>query len=239
MRSQVLRMADRSSEKGATGEAEERSYRAVRRARDDELAAARRGKRNAEIVALCTTLALLLSVAGLVTVSTQARVRPFIVTENALGELVPVAGAREVQTLTRRQYTGELGKFIRVARSVLSDTDAQQHYIDTAYAYVTDGVANALNNYYKENNPWLLAEEYTRTVRMQSITQIGEETWQLRWIEDRKARSDGRVVGSEPWIATVGVKIDHRRTDEVAALNSSGLTITRLDWSAEIAGNQN
>lgn len=235
---QVLRMK-RGERPHAPAAADEQSYKAVRWARDDELMAARRGKRNAQVIALCTSLALLLAVAGLVTVSTQVRVRPFIVTENTLGELVPVAGAREVTALTRRQYTGELGKFIRVARSVLSDKDAQQHYVDTAYAYVTDGVANSLNSYYKVNNPWLLAEEFTRTVRIQSVSQIGEETWQLRWIEDRKARSDGRVVGSEPWIGTVAVKVDHRRTDEVAALNSSGLTVTRLDWSAEIAGNQN
>lgn len=202
--------------------------------RYDQLARGRRAWRFTTIVLLIGYVILAI---GFVAVALQVRTVPFLVTENALGELQTVRGTRQLTDITPDNYRAELSRFIRAARAVSSDPAAQTQYIDQAYSYLSQGVASQLDAYYRVNNPYKLAERISRSARVQSVLQISDRTWQIRWWDDRKTQT-GTLVESEPWIATVQVKLEQRRDPDIAMLNPSGLTITSLDWSAELGGSE-
>ncbi|MGH6899732.1 MAG: VirB8/TrbF family protein [Geminicoccaceae bacterium] len=216
---------------------EERRYLLARQEWDDRYDQLARGRRAWRFTTIILLIGYVVLAVGFVTVSLQVRTVPFLVTENSLGELTTVRGTRLLTDLTPENYRAELSRFIRTARAVSTDADAQAQYIDQAYAFLSQGVASHLDRYYRANNPYKLSERVTRAARVQSVLQLSERTWQIRWFEDRKTLS-GDVVETEPWIATVQVKLEPRRNPDIAMLNPSGLTITALDWSAELGGTE-
>lgn len=215
---------------------EDRRFLLARKEWDDRYDQLARGRRAWRFTTIVLLIGYLILAAGFVAVALQVRTVPFLVTENALGELTTVRGTRRLTDLTPQNYRAELSRFIRTARAVSTDGDAQAQYIDQAYAYLSRGVASQLDRYYRANNPYKLSERMTRSARIQSVLQLSEETWQIRWFEDRK--SGGDVVETEPWIATVQVQLELRRDPDIAMLNPGGLTITSLDWSAELGGSE-
>lgn len=204
---------------------------------DDRYMALARGKRNWQIAALVMTLAAGGFAVALSIVAVQARPRPFLVTSNDLGELQVVQNTRELTGLTERQYMAELARFIRNARSVVADPGAQKQFLDQTYSYVSRGVERTLNTYYAENNPYTLSERFTQTTRVRSVQRIAENTWQIRWHEDRHSRS-GALIESMPWVATLHVTIRPRTEMEDILLNPGGVTITSLTWSPEMGGTE-
>lgn len=202
---------------------------------DDRYMALARGKRNWQIAALVMTLAAGGFAVALSIVAVQARPRPFLVTSNDLGELQVIQNTRELTGLTERQYMAELARFIRNARSVVADPGAQKQFLDQTYGYVSRGVERMLNTFYAENNPYTLSERYTQTTRVRSVQRIAENTWQIRWYEDRHSRS-GALVETMPWVATLHVTIRPRTELGDILLNPGGVTITSLTWSPELGG---
>lgn len=204
---------------------------------DDRYMSLARGKRNWQIAALIMTLAAGGFAVALSIVAVQARPRPFLVTSNDLGELEVIQNARELTGLTERQYMAELARFIRNARSVVADPGAQKQFLDQTYAYVSRGVERTLNTYYQDNNPYTLSERYTQSTRVRSVQRIADNTWQVRWHEDRHSRS-GSLIETMPWVATLHVTIRPRTELEDILLNPGGVTVTSLTWSPELGGNE-
>ena len=89
-----------------------------------------RGKRNWQLAALGLLLANVTLAGGLTWLSTQARVTPFVVEVDRLGQAVAFGPAERLRKSDERLIRYQLGMLVHDLRTVLTDQEAQKEMID-------------------------------------------------------------------------------------------------------------
>lgn len=111
-------------------------------------------------------------------------------------------------------------------------------HLDDGLAFLRGHAAAIVQDYFREQNPFLAAKSTTVLVQ-QPITVLrrGNDIWQIEWTETRRDPG-GRTV-EERWqaLATTTTDPPKRRNgqgnDQLkrGALNPLGLYVTDLDWT--------
>ena len=198
-----------------------------------------KGKRNWQVVAFAT-----LGLLGVVTVAhirlaASARVVPYVVQVDKLGQIVASGPAEELKTPDERLVSSQLAHFVRTIRTVLPApaVQAQAELLKRGYAFVAPEAAGFLNGYFSnpKHDPRVLGTGLTRQVEITSVLRVPKSpVWKLRWTE---AEFPTQVAG-EPrtteWEGYVTVKLVPPATAEVIQDNPLGLYVTSINW-AQIA----
>lgn len=214
-------------------------YIEARRVWDDRYADLVLGKRNWQIAAAGLLALSLLLAFGLVRVSTRSRFVPYIVRVDGLGYALaaPTAlGENTSQLTTERMIRYELAGFIRDAREVITDPQAEHQIIGEVYSRVRGAAYKFLENYYHEqslaHDPFKVAQHQTVTVQIDSILKLSDSTWQVRWTEQALGL-DGAPISSTHWEAVLDTEMTPQASDTSILDNPLGFYVTRISWTEQ------
>ena len=199
-----------------------------------------RGKRNWQLTAFGLLGLTIVLAIGLVTLATQSRITPYVVEVDRLGRAQAIAPADRIQPADQRVTTAQLASFLRDIRTVLPDPAAQADLVRRAYAFVDQGAATFLSQYYSspENDPRVLGNELTRLVEISSILPVptaptaqGSATWKVSWTETSFAKASGGLPIETAWEGYVTTRTVPPATVERVTINPLGLYVTSINWT--------
>lgn len=189
-------------------------------------------RRVALVSAVLAVLAVLLSGglgAGLYVCSTSSRVVPYIVRVDGDGRTVGIGQATAAADPDRAMIEHSIRLWVINSRSVTSDGAAQSRLIREAYAYSGGRAVGLLNEWYREHPPYGAGRTITPTIT--SYLQIDETTYQVEWVEVRRAVS-GVAVRRETWRALVTIRVEPPGEDlERRIINPLGIRVVDFDWT--------
>ena len=200
-----------------------------------------RGKRNWQVVAFAT-LALLATVTiAYVHLASAARVVPYIVTVDRLGQVLAVGRADALGRPDDRLIASQLAQFVRDIRTVLpaAAAAAEAELLRQGYAFVGAGPAAFLNDYFSSplHDPRVLGLRVSRQVDVASVLRVPEsDVWRLRWTETERSLEPGGLERTLAWEGYCSVKVVPPTSPEAVEENPLGLSISSLAWTEVAAG---
>jgi len=235
-----LRRGPSRAEPVASGEASERNHLIAAR---NEFANAfgdlARGKRNWQIMAFSLVALLGLISVAYVRLASSARLVPYVVQVDRVGQIVATGVVDEMRVPDQRLMASQLAYFIRSIRTVLpvAAGAAQAEMVRQAYAFLGPEAAGFLNDYFTnpENDPRVLGARLTRLVTVTSVLRVPKsEVWKVRWTEEERPLQGGGSPRIRAWEAYVTVRISAPKTADALEANPLGLNVASLTWT-EIA----
>lgn len=188
--------------------------------------------RNWRLIAFgCLSLSLVMA-SGLVWLSLQSRVTPYVVEVDTLGQVRAVGEATSPYQPQDAQIAHHLARFIGLVRSLSIDpVVVRQNWLE-AYHFTTDRGAATLNDYARSNDPFTRVGKESVAVEVTSVVRASDETFQVRWVERRYV--NGAPAGSERWTAMISLVLQRPRTEEKLRRNPLGIYVNGLSWSREL-----
>ena len=194
-------------------------------------------QRNWQIVALLELAVILVLGVGLILSLSQSKVVPYIVEVDQLGRAAAVAPAVQAKVTDDRVIRAHLYRFIELARSIITDSQAMRKSLGEAYRMVTPTVKrNFLDDYYRNNNPFELATQLSRQVVPLAFLKQSDNTFILEWKEIDRDLANKAIVETH-WKALMTIAQmppDSQRKMELDPSNPFGIFITSLSWSKTI-----
>lgn len=191
------------------------------------------GKRNWQIAAFMS-LGLLIGVTGAyIHLASTARITPYVVEVDALGQARAFGPAEEQLAVDDRLTIHQLSLFVRNIRTVYRDPLAQKDMIVRAYAFADAGAQEWLNGYFRdpENDPRLLARHLSRRVEVKSVIRVPDsESWKVSWIEV-ETPAGTTTQRRSAWEGYLTVRQVPPASTATIDYNPLGLYITALNWT--------
>lgn len=201
---------------------------------DERIGSARVQARNWRLVTFaCLGLTGIL-IASNVWQSMQARVAPYVVEVDRLGEARSVAPAIQNYQPTDGQIAWHLGRFISNVRSVSTDPVLVKHNWLDAYDFATDRAAIFLNEYARSNDPFAGIGQRSVSVQVTSVVRASDTSFQVKWTESIYER--GSLAKIERWTAMLTVVMQPPKTTDALRKNPLGLFVNAIDWARELDG---
>src|SRR3546814_20250951 len=123
----------------------------------------------------------------------QARVAPYVVEVDRLGEARSVAPAIQNYKPTDGQVAWHLSRFISNVRSVSTDPVLVKSNWLAAYDFATDRAAIFLNEYARATDTFAGVAQRSVSVQVTRVARASDSSFQVKWTE----RSEERSVGKE------------------------------------------
>jgi type IV secretion system protein VirB5 len=199
---------------------------------DDRIGSARVQARNWRLMAFGGLILSTGLSGGLLWLSMQSRVVPYVVAVDRLGEARAVAPAGKDYHPTDPQIAWFLSRFITDVRSVSLDPVLMRQNWLSAYDFATARGARFLNDYARQANPF--GEVGTRTVSVQvtSVVRASDRSFQVKWSETQYER--GNLAGISHWTAILSVVMRPPASADTLRRNPLGLYVDAIDWSREL-----
>jgi type IV secretion system protein VirB5 len=212
--------------------APETPYQKAAQVWDERIGSARVQARNWRLIAF-GNLALAASLAGgLLWQASRGTIVPWVVQVDTLGHAQAVAPAVADYKPTDAQIAWHLARFIEQVRSIPVDPIIVRQNWLTAYDFVTDRGATALNDYARTNDPFAKLGRVQVAVDVASVIRASSDSFRIAWVERRY--ENGTLAATERWIAIVTIVIETPRDTEKLRRNPLGVFIHALNWSKEL-----
>jgi len=187
-----------------------------------------RAARNWRVACAAAMLHALLATGGLFFVATQAKVRPYVVEVDRMGNAVAFGPAEETALPSERLHRSLLALTLRNLRIKVSDPRAQETLLLQGMSYLKGPALAFVQDWLRENNPYKNPRQ-NRAIEVESVLRLSENTWQLQWTEsifdaDQQDRK-------ETWQAVATVALDPPATNAEILDNPLGLYISSLNWN--------
>lgn len=193
-----------------------------------------KAKHNWQVFSLIEGIALIVCILGLVMVSNKSLVIPYVVEVDQLGRAISVNVAKEEKINDERIFRAFIFRYIDMARSVISDAEAQRRNLDEVYKISNGSVrSNFLNKFYEDNNPFEFAKKNTKQVEFLSFLRQAENSYIVEWKEVVR-NFNNEVVGTKRYKAFISiVQLLHKNKTQIVEnpLNPFGIYVTNLSWS--------
>jgi type IV secretion system protein VirB5 len=170
---------------------------------------------------------------SLVKIASQAKVQPFIVEVDKLGEAVAVKPADAAGMPDQRIIRFQLANFITNARSVTPDPSVQKRWLDGVYAVSTSSAAAFLNDYYKKSDPFQRGRTNLVAVDIQAALPLSKNTWQVQWTETSRGLN-GLVDGTTRWQAVLNINFFPPSTPQQIIANPTGVVVEQINWTQQL-----
>ena len=192
-------------------------------------------KRNWQVLAYMTTAALVLSIGCNYYTVSKAHIVPYIVQVDDLGRAIATTEGKEVTVTDERVIKAFVYQYIDNARSIVSDKDSLTKNIGQVYNESIKSVQiNFLNDYYKQNDPFVYAQKKgTRHIEPIIFLREGENTYSVEWKEIERDY-ENQMISDTHYKALISiVQIPHTNEDQYREnpLNPFGFYVTSLSWS--------
>lgn len=199
---------------------------------DERIGSARAQARNWRTLAFGNLVLAIGLAAGLVWQAARGGVTPYVVEIDKLGQAQAVSPARADYRPTDPQIAWHLARFIENVRSIAADPVVVRQNWLSAYDYVTDQGALALNDFARANDPFAKIGKIQVAIEISSVIRASADSFRIAWIERRYENAS--LAASERWTAIVTVAIDPPRDAERLRKNPLGVFVRALNWSKEL-----
>ena len=198
---------------------------------DDRIGSARVQARNWRLMSL-GSLALSTSLAaGLIWISMQSRVTPYVVAVDRLGQPQALSEAQTNYQPTDPQVAWHIAHFIGNIRSVGLDAVVTRERWLEAYDFATPRGAQFIGDYARSTDPFGDIGNKTVSVQVTSVVRASDRSFQVKWTETAFER--GNQTGTSRWTAILTVVTKTPRTAETLRKNPLGIYVDAIDWSRE------
>lgn len=186
-------------------------------------------------VAVGAITAAVISSSGLVYVSSQHKIVPYLVEFDQYSEPVKIVRADTLNEPTTNQVRAAIRTWLMGVRVVYADPEAQKEILEKSYMMTmpSSTAYGELHEYHSTNNPYTASEKFTVVVAVNSVDKIVGNTWRVEWTETRKSLSGG-VESREQWQAAVTTKILAPSTEEQIMKNPAGVFVESFNWSKRL-----
>ncbi|KCZ52711.1 conjugal transfer protein TrbF [Hyphomonas beringensis] len=199
---------------------------------DERIGSARVQAKNWRLMALgCLALAFATS-GALFWRSLQSTVTPYVVEIDETGAARAVAPATERYNPSDAQIAHHLANFISHVRGLSVDPVVVRENWLSAYDFVTDRGAIALNEYAQANDPFAEIGRKSRTVEIVSVVRVSDDSFQARWIE--KSFENGALMRLERFTGLFTVVTQPPRDAATLRANPLGLYVHELHWGQDL-----
>ena len=194
------------------------------------------GKRNWQVIAYALAGLLALVTIAYVRLVASARVVPYVVAVDRLGQVAAVGPVDALKRPDERLVASELAQFVRAIRTVLpaAASVAQAELLRRGYAFVGAAASSFLNDYFAqpEHDPRLLGLRFIRQVDVASVLRVpNSDVWRLQWTETEHSTQPGGVTRTVAWESYLTVNLIPPTTPEILQDNPLGLSITSVSWT--------
>lgn len=168
---------------------------------------------------------------SLTTVALQKRTFVHVVEVDPQGQVMSVRVADGRWTPNEAEIASQLGRFIRLVRSLPTDGVVLREQWVEAYRFLTPQAAAHLTQIAREDDPFLLLGRVGRTVQVRSILARSDHSWEISWIE----RNTNETGTTDPQTFTGIFTVTTRaptNADQIA-VNPLGILISDFSWSRE------
>ena len=207
-------------------------YQRAAQAWDDRIGSARVQARSWRL-ACFGALAVAAGLAGgLIWQGARGTVVPWIVEVDKLGDVRAVAPADVAFTPSDPQIAFHLARFIEQVRSLPADPVVVRRNWLSAYDFVTDRGALALNEHARANDPFAEIGRTQVAVEVSSVIRASPDSFRIAWTERRY--QDGSLAEASRWSAIATVVVRRPRTADALRRNPLGLFVDAISWSKEL-----
>jgi len=195
-----------------------------------------KGKRNWQVMAYALVGLLAVVTIAYVRLAQSARVVPYVVQVDRLGQVVTVGAADELKRPDQRLIASQLAQFVRAIRTVLpaAAAAAEAELLRRGYAFVAPGAAAFLNDYFANpvNDPRVLGLRLTRQVDVTGVLRVPDsDVWRLQWTETERSTQPGGLMRAVAWEGYVTVTLAPPATAETLQDNPLGVFVTSVNWT--------
>jgi len=189
------------------------------------------------LVAFGSVVVAIIAVTGLVVISAQHKVVPFIVETNVHGEPWRVHSAAVASKPNENHLKAALRQWLLGARTVYADTTAQRSILNTTYAMTLPNSAayQKLAEYHRDNNPYRRPYDNDETVEItvRSVVAASDESWQVEWTELVK-RQHGGQSRSQDWQGIFTIMIAPPTSPQQVMENPLGIYVRQFSWTPRL-----
>ena len=177
----------------------------------------------------------LLSLGGLVAVSLQSKVVPYVVQLSRHSDVVRVERADLLQKPNANAIRAALANWVIGARTVYTDPQAMKNLIGATYAMTLphSPAYQALAAYDRANNPYERAATETVSVQVTLGVPVSDSSWEVDWTETTKS-SAGKVISTKDWTATLTVALIPPSDAQQVMRNPLGVYVRQFAWSSRL-----
>jgi type IV secretory pathway TrbF-like protein len=192
-----------------------------------------KARRNWQLAAFALLVLLGVVLSAYVRLASEARITPYVVEVDRLGQAVAFGPAERLARSEPRLIAYQLALLVRNLRTVSSDFEAEKRSLFAAYAFVAGAAHATLDAYFLDpaHDPRVLGRGSTRQVQVTSVLQVpGTESWKVAWTETEQPR----FVGSPrtaAWEGYFRVETHPPKTTEAVLTNPLGLYVTEINWT--------
>lgn len=174
-----------------------------------------------------------LAVGGMIVMSRQARIVPYVVAVDGLGRTVASGAAEQASVADDRLKRAALNSWISDWRLVSMDGVAQRKAIDRAYAMIAAGspAQVAVSDFFRREPPHERAAKQTVDVEVKAIFPSSDKTYEVEWLETTRSLA-GSVTGEpQRWKGSFTIAVNPPADELLARVNPLGIYITSASWS--------
>lgn len=189
------------------------------------------------LMAWLASVLLMASIGGLVWISMQSRIVPYIVQVDKHGFAITIAPAENTTVNDQKVIIATIGQFLQNVFTVVQDSTAQKRLIEGVYASIPEKSAalNTVNEYYTSNNPFTIANEKKgRLVEIISILPLGTDgnSWRAEW----QITNTIKGAGEKPvaWTGIFQVAISPQKDVDSIVKNPLGIFISEINMSPNV-----
>jgi type IV secretion system protein VirB5 len=177
-------------------------------------------------LALAAVMAL-----SLTAVAMQKRTFVHVVEVDPQGQVMSVRAANGDWRPREAEIASQLGRFVRMVRSLPTDGVVLRDNWMQAYRFLTPQAATHLTQIAREDDPFLSLGRVARTVQVRSILARSDRSWEISWIERNTNETGTPEPESYTGVFTVTTR-PPTNADEIA-VNPLGILISDFSWSRE------
>lgn len=180
-------------------------------------------------LALCAIASL-----GLISLSTTSSIVPFVVYLDKEHNLIEAYPADRLQNPSDAAIKSVLAGCVENWREVTADNKIQQQQIKKLYAHLVAGsqAINAINAWYRTNNPYERAAKETTQIKVTNVLRETQDSFRIQWEENRQDRLAQQPAEKYQYSALLGVT-RQEVTAENILVNPLGIFIVNIDFSQE------
>ena len=199
---------------------------------DERIGSARVQAKNWRLAALGLLGLCALLISGMMAMSLQSRITPYVVEVETGGRVRAVGAANADYKPTDAQIAHELARFIKNVRSVSIDPVVIRQNWLSAYDYATDQAAITLNSYAKDNDPFAHIGAHSVSIDVTSIVRASADSFEIRWRETEF--ENGAKVATSDYTAHLSILISPPKDAETIHRNPLGLYVNSLNWAKDL-----
>ncbi len=190
------------------------------------------------LAALICLILLALSLGLNILQAKQAKVVPYVVAVDRIGQAVAVKRADEASVTPRAVIQAELANLVVNWRTVTADLALQNQMVQRLSSLVRGAAKGVLTEWFTENNPVERAKSGRLvSVQIKSVPlPVSQNAWRVEWRETVRNHSGVTQLVTD-YEATMVVAIQPPKTDAEILKNPGGVYVTELSFGTVLSKN--